>query len=43
MTYDIVKNNGHFEVLIDGQLICTADTFVEAVEELEKIRAENGW
>lgn len=34
--YNIIPFNGHWVVYIDGKFFCTADTFMEAVKEVEK-------
>lgn len=31
----IISEHGHYAVYIDGKFFCTADTYVEAVKELE--------
>ena len=30
----IVPNNGHYEVYIDGEFYCSAETVIEAAKEL---------
>lgn len=42
--YKIVPRNGHYEVYIGDEFQCSADTMIEAVDELEKIliKARNG-
>lgn len=37
-SYNIVHVNGHYEVYLDGKFLCSADTYMEAVKELEKER-----
>lgn len=34
--YRIVRAGGHYNVYIDGKFYCTADTVVEAAEEVDK-------
>ena len=34
--YDIVSMNGHWVVYVEGKFFCTADSFMEAVREVEK-------
>lgn len=36
--YKIVQVNGHYEVYINDVFYCSADTFMEAAEELERFR-----
>lgn len=33
--YDIVANHGHYDVYIEGEFFCSADTFTEAMREIE--------
>ena len=33
--YKIIHVNGHYEVYINGQFYCSADTVAEAAKELE--------
>lgn len=35
MSYKIIHNHGHYEVHINGKFYCSADTFHEAVKEVE--------
>lgn len=35
MTTDIKRNNGHWELYINGKLYCTADNYTEAEMELQ--------
>ena len=35
--YEIKPVNGHYEVYVNGEFKCSADTMPEAVSELEKI------
>jgi hypothetical protein len=37
-SYDIIHVNVHYEVYLNGRFLCSADTYVEAVKELEKER-----
>ena len=32
---------GHWEVIVDGEFFCSADTLLEAVEEFEKTYGRN--
>lgn len=34
MSYRIIQNNGHYEVYIDENFYCSADTFREALDEV---------
>lgn len=36
MEYEIKRNREHFEVYINGELYCTADSHKEAREEIER-------
>lgn len=36
MDYEITPVAGHYDVYIDGEFICSADSYSEAVEEAEK-------
>ena len=36
MSYQIIPKHGHFEVYVNGKFYCSADNFVEALQELEK-------
>ena len=36
MSYKIVPVRGHFEVHINGKFYCSADTWPEAVKEVEE-------
>lgn len=36
--YEIKRVKEHYELYIDGVFYCSADTFMEAAEELEKLR-----
>jgi hypothetical protein len=33
--YDIIRSNGHYEVYVNGKFFCSADSYVEAVKEIE--------
>ena len=35
MNYRIINNNGHFDVYIDGEFYCSADTMAEAMREIK--------
>ena len=35
MAAEIIAVQGHYEVYIDGQFCCSADTYTEAVTEIE--------
>ena len=37
MNIDIRSTRGHWEVTVDGEFYCSADTFTEAVEELKDV------
>lgn len=34
MDYRIFKKHGHYEVYIDGEFYCSADTMTEAIHEV---------
>ena len=36
MTYNIINRAGHYEVYINGDFYCSADTIIEATKEIEK-------
>ena len=36
MSYNIVNVNGHYEVYINGQFYCSADSTVEAAKEINE-------
>ena len=36
--YDIIHDRDHYVVYCDGKFFCSADTFHEAVKEIEKER-----
>lgn len=36
--YDIVANKGHYDVYVDGQLYCTADSWSEAIREVDEYK-----
>ena len=40
MSYSIVPNRGHYEVHINGKFYCSADTWKEATDEVEKYAAQ---
>lgn len=33
--YEIIAIRGHYEVYLNGKFFCSADTFMEAVNELQ--------
>lgn len=35
MSYKIIPKHGHYEVHINGEFYCSADTFHEAIKEAE--------
>ena len=37
MDIRVVHKAGHYEVYVDGDFLCSADTYDEAVEEAEKL------
>ena len=41
MSSQIIYKNGHCEVYIDGKFYCTADSWNEAVREVEEYEAEH--
>ena len=41
MNYKIINNHGHYEVYIDGQFFCSADTIEEAENEIKEEFKEN--
>jgi hypothetical protein len=38
--YRIVSTNGHYEVYVKGEFYCSADTWMEAAQELEELFAK---
>ena len=38
--YDIFENHGHYEVHINGKFYCSADSVIEALEEIMKHERE---
>ena len=40
MTYHITPDHGHYTVYINGKFYCTADSWNEAVSEIENYRRE---
>lgn len=40
MPYQIISNRGHYEIYINGKFYCSADTYVEAVREVEDFQKE---
>lgn len=38
--FDIIPNNGHYDIYIDGTFYCSADTVPEAVKEIEKLEVK---
>lgn len=34
--FKIVRNAGHYDIYIDGDFYCSADTYNEAVKEVEQ-------
>ena len=38
MTIEIVQTHGHYEVRINGEFFCTADTYLEAAMEVSEIK-----
>lgn len=36
-TYEIKQSHGHYEVYINGEFYCSADTATEAAKEVEAI------
>lgn len=41
MNYEIIPVMGHFEVYIDKEFYCSADTMSEAISDLEAYRKAN--
>lgn len=37
MSYRIIGNNGHYDVYIDGEFYCSADTMEEAAHEIRNV------
>ena len=37
MSYRIIENNGHYDVYIEGEFFCSADTMAEAVHEIRNV------
>ena len=40
MSYQIINVNGHYEAYINGEFICSGDTYIEASREADKFLAE---
>ena len=40
MCYEIIAVRGHYEVHIDGQFYCSADTEVEAETEIDALLSD---
>lgn len=40
MSYQIVSNKGHYEIYINGNFYCSADTYAEAIREVEDFQKE---
>lgn len=38
--YKIIHVNGHYDVYINGEFYCSADSMSEAVKEIEKVKGE---
>lgn len=36
--FDIIPNNGHYDIYINGEFYCTADTMPDAIEEIKTWR-----
>ena len=36
MNFKIVHSVGHYDIYLDGDFYCSADTYSEAVDEVEK-------
>lgn len=34
-SYEVIRSNGHYEVFVNGKFFCSADSYVEAVKEIE--------
>ena len=37
MDYYIANSNGHYEVYVDGKFFCSADTVLEAENEVREV------
>lgn len=37
-SFDILRVREHFEVYINGEFLCSADTYTEAAKEIEMVR-----
>lgn len=40
MTYSITPTQGHYTVYINGKFYCTADTWFEAIREIEEYQKQ---
>ena len=40
MDYQIIPKAEHYEVYIDGEFYCSADTYNEAAKEIEMVKEE---
>ena len=41
MSYQIIHVKGHYEVYVDGEFLCSADSFSEAQSEIKKYESES--
>jgi uncharacterized protein YxjI len=39
--YEIKQNNGHYELYVNGKFYCSADTFTEAAQEIDRMRFDD--
>ena len=43
LEYEIVPNKGHYDVYIDGDFYCTADSYYEAASEIDDYKKDSNW
>lgn len=42
MEYEIMRSKGHYEIFINGNFYCTADSYPEAEREIKNYISEKG-
>ena len=42
MSYQIVSSKGHYEVYVNGEFFCSADTLQEAESEIKEYQSIDG-
>ena len=41
MGYEIIPNRGHYEVHLNGEFICSEDTYSDAEDAIEEHKSKN--